>query len=228
MRIYFFKLKRDRFISGQSFVELALTLPVIILLIAGLVEVGFVMYTYLTVLDQTREAARFASVRDYRQGLESGILDPSTTCQDRNLDYYYDTACFFIDPDLNPYITFQNSNLDDVAISVFTVNDNHVSNRWPNDSDHVWSLFNDNWTKDCNGNVVQTEPFMTDDDIEHLFVTDAPADRGLVLVEGYYCYHLLLNLPIVDQIIPSPFRIHAYTIMPAGEAIPTPTPIPPP
>jgi hypothetical protein len=226
MRKQFLKFGRERLSAGQSFVELALTLPVIILLIAGLVEVGFVMYSYLTMLDQTREAARFASIRDYRQGAESGIPDPLTTCRDAYLDYYYDTACFFIDPDLNPYITFRDSNFDDVAISVFTVNDNHVSNRWPNDSDHVWSLFNDNWTKDCEGNVVNTTPFLTDADIEHLFVTDAPDDRGLVLVEAYYCYNLLLNLPIINQIVPSPFRIHAYTMMPAGEAIPTPTPIP--
>jgi hypothetical protein len=61
-----------------------------------------------------------------------------------------------------------------------------------------------------------------------MFVANAPEDRGLVLVEGYYCYDLLLDLPIFAQIVPSPFRIHAYTIMPASEAIPTPTPIPPP
>jgi len=211
--------------SGQSFVELALILPVVILLLIGLVEVGFVFYAYLTVLDQTREAARFASIRDYRAGQASGLADPIVSCDDNRLDYYYDIACFFIDPDLNPYITFEFADYDDVAISVFTVNDNHVSDRWPDD-DGVWSLFDDNWTKDCEGNLIQDEPFMTNDEIEALFEADAPDDRGLVLVEGYYCYDLFLNLPLVAQIVPSPFRIHAYSIMPASEAIPTPTPIP--
>lgn len=226
MAIWFRRLKAIGKDSGQSFVELALILPVVLLLLIGLVEVGFVFYAYLTVLDQTREAARFASIRDYRAGVELGISDPTVTCNDQRLDYYYDIACFFIDPDLNPYITFEPGDYDDVAISVFTVNDNHVSDRWPDDSDGVWSLFNDNWKKDCEGNIVQDEPFMTNDEIEDLFVSNAPDDRGLVLVEGYYCYDLFLNLPLVSQIVPSPFRIHAYTIMPASEAIPTPTPIP--
>jgi hypothetical protein len=244
MRIILTYLKKKRSKSGQSFVELALTFTVILLLLAGLVEVGFVFFSYLTVLDQTREAARFASIRDYTEGMDTylptaagqcpenpladGVTDYCDACRDDWLDYFYDTACFFIDSDLNPYITFSAPNLDDVAITVFTINDNNVSDRWPDDSDGVWSLNNDNWKKDCDGTVVHTEPFLTDDEIEAMFVANAPEDRGLVLVEGYYCYDLLLDLPIFAQIVPSPFRIHAYTIMPASEAIPTPTPIPPP
>ncbi|MCI0519245.1 MAG: pilus assembly protein [Chloroflexi bacterium] len=199
--------------------------PVILLLLAGITEVGFIFFAYLTVLDQTREAARFASVRDYNAGADSGVADPLTTCTDAQLDFYYDTACFFIDPALNPYSTFREDDFDDVAISVFTIADNEVTDRYPMDGDGVWSLYSDNWKKDCNGDVVNSDPFLGEEAIEALFVADAPDDRGLVLIEGYYCYDLLLNLPIISQIVPSPFRIHAYTIMPAPEAIPTPTPI---
>ena len=71
-----------------------------------------------------------------------------------------------------------------------------------------------------------TTPHISNAEIESMFVADAPDDRGLVMVEGYYCYDLLLSIPIVSQIYSSPIRIHAYTIMPAPEAIPTPTPIP--
>jgi hypothetical protein len=46
------------------------------------------------------------------------------------------------------------------------------------------------------------------------------------LVEVYYCYHQVLNLPFISQFIPNPMRLHTYSIMPAPEAIPTPTPIP--
>jgi hypothetical protein len=212
--------------KGQSFVELVISLPIILLLLAGLVEVGFMLYTYLTILDLTREAARFASTRDYRAGQSSGLGDPLSACDDNALDYYYDTACFFIDDDLNPYITFKDSNYDDVAISVFTISNNRVTDRWPNDGDGVWSLYNDNWKKDCEGNVITSEPFYTNAEVEAEFVANAPRDRGLVLVEGYYCYHLLMNFPIISQIFASPVRLHAYTIMPAPDAIPTPTPIP--
>ncbi len=234
-------LKSKRSDMGQSFVELVLAFPVVLLLLAGMVEIGFIFFAYLTVLDQTREAARFASIRDYEEGYAT-VLPPAPgpcpaepgdyptsdycdACRDEFLDYFYDSACFFIDPDLNPYTTFQASNFDDVAISVFTVNDDHVSNRWPDNAYDVWSLNADNWMKDCEGNVVATEPFITNAELEAMFVASAPEDRGLVMVEGYYCYHLLLNLPIISQFVTTPIRIHAYTIMPAGEAVPTPTPI---
>jgi hypothetical protein len=57
-------------------------------------------------------------------------------------------------------------------------------------------------------------------------MTGAPTDRGIVAVETWVCYDMVLNLPFISGFIPSPFRIHTYTIMPAPEAIPTPTPIP--
>lgn len=215
---------------GQSFVELAILLPLVLLLLAGLVEVGFLMFTYMNALDLTREAARFLSTRDYREAIvtdASGL--PFSACTDNALHYYYDAACFFIDEGLNPYMNFSEDKYDDVAISVFTVASNNVSDRWPQggDTDGVWSLYNDNWTKDCRtGDPVTTEPFFTDDDIEAMFQTNAPAERGIVAVEVYICYSQILQLPIIADIVPDPFRLHAYTIMPAPEAIPTPTPIP--
>lgn len=44
--------------DGQSIVELALTLPLLILLAFGLVEVGSVLNSYMTVTTSAREAAR--------------------------------------------------------------------------------------------------------------------------------------------------------------------------
>jgi hypothetical protein len=118
------------------------------------------------------------------------------------------------------------------VITVFTINDNHVSDRWP-DNDHDgnidnnhWSLYNENWQRDCDGNLTSIDPFYTNEEIEAMFFPDAPEDRGLVLVELYYCYRQVLGLPGLTQIVPNPLRMHAFTLMPAAEAIPTPTPIP--
>jgi Flp pilus assembly protein TadG len=44
---------------GQSLVELALTLPVLLLLLVGVVEVGNGLNAYLTVVDAAREGARY-------------------------------------------------------------------------------------------------------------------------------------------------------------------------
>jgi hypothetical protein len=214
---------------GQSFVELALIIPVLLVVLAGLTEVGFFMFAYLNALDLTREAARFASTRDFKIQ-ELSDPDPShlpmSACTDSVLHYYYDTACFFVDPQLNPYIPLDPNNYDDVTISVFSVNDNNTINqRFPTPGG-VWSLYNNNWQKDCQGNVITTTPDFTNADIQSDFLANAPHSKGLVLVEVYYCYHQVLNLPFISQFIANPIRLHTYSIMPAPEAIPTPTPIP--
>ena len=216
--------------SGQSFVELTIILPLLLLMLIGMVEVAFTMFAYMTALDLSREAARFASTRDFNfEDVDTGntICDGLTVqecaCEDTFLHYYRDTACFYTDPTLNPFFDFDPAKYDDVVVSVLTIADNTVHARHP---DPVWSLNGDNWTKDCQGNVVRSEPFFTDAIIASDFVTEAPDDRGLVIVESYICYDLILPIPLLSDFIKSPFRIHAYTIMPASEAIPTPTPIP--
>jgi TadE-like protein len=238
------KIKRIREHSGQSLVELALILPLILLMLAGMVEVAFGMFAYLTALDLTREAARFASVRDYHELNPTNELHPAgyvadaaTACNDDVLHYYYDAACFFTDTDLNPFLEFNPAKYDDLVITVFTVVNHHVSvsplpdGRHPGGSDSpsgpgYWSLYNDNWQKDCQGNVVSTTPFFTNAVLEDSLISTAPKDVGVVTIEAYICYDLIMHLPFISNFIPSPFRIHAYTVMPAPEAIPTPTPIP--
>jgi hypothetical protein len=209
-------------LKGQSFVELALILPIILVLLAGMVEVASFIFTYLNLLDLTREAARFASIRDWR----SEEIDPTPyppilpfeewACVDESLDFYYDTACFFTDQDLNRFTRLDPNNFDDVYISVVTISNGTVSDR------RDWALYGDNWSKDCEGNTILNEPFFTNAELK----PDTSVDRGLVIVEVYYCYDQILQLPIISDIVPNPARIHTYTIMPAPEAIPTPTPIP--
>jgi len=46
---------------GQSLVELAFIFPILLLMLAGLVEVGYYANNYLTVLDASREGARYAA-----------------------------------------------------------------------------------------------------------------------------------------------------------------------
>ncbi|MCC7129617.1 MAG: hypothetical protein B6D39_00630 [Anaerolineae bacterium UTCFX2] len=228
--------------SGQSFVELAIMLPLLLLMLVGMVEVAFTMFIYLTALDLTREAARFASVRDFNVldpygelnptgpvascGTDEGgnpITDPARcACLDDDLHFFLDAACFFTDPKLNPFIPFDR-NTDDVVITAFTVAGGHISESHPGAG--YWSLNNDNWKKDCYGNVVRSAPIFSWSDIEENFVADAPADKGLVLVEAFYCWNPVAYLPFISDYIPSKIRIHTYTFMPSPEALPTPTPI---
>jgi len=230
--------------SGQSFVELALVLPVLLFLLVGFVEVGGIVYNYLSLLDVAREAARFAADRDPEVLNGDMSSYPISACEDNALHFYLDTACVIIGSGFNPDITL-NPSTDDVAISIFTIDDNTVVRRRPEDGDGVWSLYSDNWTKNCDGSLRSTTPFMTNGEIVGNFavptptfgsgtptpgagtsVPGGPTDKGIVLVEIYYCHEQMLNLPVVGDLIPNPVPLHAFSVMPAPEAAPTPTPLP--
>jgi hypothetical protein len=154
---------------GQSFLELALVLPILLLILMGLVEISIFIGRYLDVLDLTREAARFASVRDPFD--TNAPVDFNCSTVDR-FSFYYDTACIMsplqtqacLDADdpfcngLNAYLNL-NPETDDVVISVFTVEGaNIVSDTHPKSGDgassatdeggqttHFWALSDTSW-----------------------------------------------------------------------------------
>jgi len=55
--------------------------------------------------------------------------------------------------------------------------------------------------------------------VSSLLVTDAP-DTGILIVEVWYGYDQVLNLPWLDPFLPDPVMLHAYTIMPLIAAEP--------
>jgi len=230
--------------SGQSFVELAIVLPILLFLLIAFVEIGAIIYNYLSLLDVVREAARFAADRD-PEVLNGDMSNyPTSACEDDALHYYLDTACVVIGTNFNQDITL-NPATDDIAISIFTIDNNVVVDRKPNDADGVWSLYADNWTKNCDGTFHSNTPFFpqtaSDPWVAYstptsgpgtptpgagTVVPGGPTDKGIVLVEIYYCHHQLLNLPLISDLIPNPVPLHAYAVMPAPQAAPTPTPLP--
>ncbi len=46
---------------GQSLVEFALTLPILLLILVGVVDLGRVYYSYMTVINASREGARYGA-----------------------------------------------------------------------------------------------------------------------------------------------------------------------
>ena len=53
---------RERRAGGQSLVEFALVLPIIVLLVAAFVEIGRAVFAYNTIANAARQAARVAAV----------------------------------------------------------------------------------------------------------------------------------------------------------------------
>jgi len=261
---------------GQSFLELALVLPVLLIMLLGLVEVAYFIGHYLDALDLTREAARFASIRDPFAPI---VSDLNCFTADR-FNFYWDTACVFSPPEqadcdaalpdngkdlgggnllywcngMNQYLDF-NPATDDIVISLYTVKkDNSIGATHPHGAESVtdykgnisyyWAFSNhktgtyvatDNWKKDCQGNVVRTEPYYTQARLEdqlNLSTSEFPSNvtpaavnsnRGFVAVEIFYCHRQILGVPLLTDFIPNPLMLHTYTLMPLPAAAPTAT-----
>lgn len=120
---------------GQSMVEMALAFPILLLVLVGTVEVGKYFNDYLTLLDATREAARFAADQEYSRAFEP-LYDPGDPhegfyisggqCDD---DFYRQTSCLVFQ---NIYGFRINPAVDDVVVSVFSIGSNgQVAYRFP-------------------------------------------------------------------------------------------------
>ncbi len=260
----------SRLTRAQSFIEFALVIPILLLILLGVVELTLFLGTYINLLDLTREAARFASSRDPFAASMRGDFNCSTSSTNRPPDpnadnFFYDTACIFSQLQNTPTCTDPafcngfNSTIpiksaeDDILISVFTetgtsqvTNEDGISTPYngvitPNEFNNasnqipwVWSdhdadtAHNANWRRDCNrlSDPAPANPAFTNEVIQNYLKTNAMANKGFVVVEVVYCYHQVLNVPILAQFLPNPMRIHAYTIMPLPAAQPTRTPRP--
>lgn len=166
---------------GQSFVELALVLPILIIMLLGVVEITMFLGRYLDALDLTREAARFASARDSRPEVQALISDVDCS-EPEPFNFYWHTACIFSPPQtddqcldcigyavgdagrpahckycngLNPFMVMK-PETDDVLISVFTIVNRQSSSEspvttWALSNHDLDSTHSNNWQYDCSG-----------------------------------------------------------------------------
>jgi len=104
------KSKRKRREGGQSAVELALTLPLLLLLIFGMLEMGWLASTRLVLDNITRE------------GVRSGIIATSAAANTQDvIDRINDMKPAHLTNTLNVTVTYSNpSNFRDGDITVVT------------------------------------------------------------------------------------------------------------
>lgn len=217
------KMKKRK---GQALIELAILFPVLLILLSGLIEFGFFLNQYLSIMDAARNAARFASDSIYY--MSDNDHDCSTT-----LDFYRQTACL-VNSELRqerPFVEMNDNGTpdsflddyldpnrgDEIIVSAFSVSNQLVTARHP-DSDG-WS-----YTVDMGMGSGEPSRFSISDVENLLQETDAPR-TGYVLVEIIYHYDQLLKLPWITAFIPDPTPLYAYAFMPLASAEPTPTPI---
>ncbi len=191
---------------GQSIVEFTILLPVILIMLSGLVEFGFLLNQYLDVIDSARETARFGANLDPLSP-DDGIVNCNNTT------YFYRLLPCMAERTMGDII-LDYPNGDDVVLSSFAVSGGTVQARFP-DADG-WSY------SQSLGNPGQLSGFTTAE-IEALLDPAAPR-TGFVLVELYYNYNMLLKLPWITAFVPDPVTLYAYSIMPNVRVEPTPTP----
>jgi hypothetical protein len=219
---------------GQSMVEMALSLPILLLVLAGTLEVGWYYNTYMTLVDATREAARYAADGDI------ALVDLSDTYADCNADFYYQAACLLKQ---NMFGVTFNEDEDDIVVSAVTLNDaGQVLWRYPlycggpippDDPPGYYRLCDSKVTYPSQGWSYQAHKnhaadsrvrssYFPNDQVEARLPDNMPG-TALVIVEIYHVHRQLLGLiPPGMPILPQEIVMHAYTIMPVPSAAPLP------
>ena len=208
---------------GQSLVEVAIAFPVFIMLLSGVIEFGFILNYYLSLLDATRDAARVYSGGD--PFLADGVTDNDS-------QFYYQAAVLVrrtLDPSYNPLTnTFDaayrgrrivlDPKTDDVIVTVYGAGASGVV-LW-RDAGPYYLPFPPYVDADRTNTPKHYPSIFTTTNITSSRVTGAP-DAGILVVEVHYNYHHILGLPWMAAILPNPLHLQAYTIMPirAGEPV---------
>jgi hypothetical protein len=217
---------------GQSMVEVAIVFPLLIMLFSGMVEFGFMLNTYLSLLDATRQTARAMSNTTPFVSIDDST-SPPTIVDDMD---FYDTAVGLIIDTLAPpgagtehvrKIVFDPSR-DDIIISVLRVSVDEPTppalpsivgiERFPQGlANPYYQAF---------GNHLSA--YSDNSRIEDLMTKNGttPVRTGILIIEIYYGYDGVLKLPWVEAFLDT-ITLHADTVMPLVTAKPpriTPTP----
>jgi hypothetical protein len=217
--------------KGQSFVEMAIVLSVLLLLVVGMVEFGNLLNQYINLVDGAREGARFASNNDPFLDSTTGLDDYShpQTSFFTNIDLVIEGDLSEPDPakrtsaiaplELDPVTTGVRTNgepyeADDILITFYSVSGGTITGTFG-----PWSPYNGYAASLADRSQI-TPAF-----IQGQLEGGAPS-TGIVVVEIFYNYHQLLklNLPIFGYVIPDPMQMHTYAIMPLSGAEATPGP----
>ncbi len=238
------RIRRRR---GQSIVEFALMAPILLLLLSGLFEFGFIFTNYLSVLDAARNASRFSSDNQY--DMRDADLDcDEETDGSATKDFYRQAGCLAVGELLaeQPTTTLclkgvinehcdgtTYAMMDDVIISVFSILHDidtgaYEIRRFPEDGgcpEKGWSyaadlMGLDQCTTPRDGLHLSKYPSTK---IATNLVTGAP-NTGFVLVEINYRYWQMLAMPWFTQFVGDPIFMNIYALWPLVSAEPTNTP----
>ena len=203
--------------KGQSLVEFTLMLPVLLIMLSGVIEAGFMLNSYLDVIDAARETARFAANDDpIRADLDGSPIYPNPNFYARVFSLAKESlksgsdGRIDWDPSPAPPLPCDPVN-GDVVVSSFAVLGSSVEDRFPQGAPNGQSM--------C-GNFSSKFAYAIGDPIYQ----SAAINSGLVVVEIFYEYNQVLALPWITAFLPDPVTLYAYSFMPNINVEPTSTP----
>lgn len=202
---------------AQSLVEFAISLPILILLLTGMVEFGFMLNTYLSVQDAARSTARrYSTINPYNP---DGSDNPA---------FFQDAAQYLAElmaPSNDPGARQleMDPNRDNVLVSLIGVQVDEST-----EPATISTIFRH---ADTSGAAYyklfsQTNPptRYTDASIEEYMTADGsqPVDTGFLIIEVHYGYEGTLNLPWTRPFMSpeEPAMMYISVIMPTIYAKP--------
>lgn len=206
---------------GQSLVEFTILLPLLLIMLSGLIEFGFLLNYYLDVIDGAREAARFAANDDpIHDDFTGAYIDPNPEFYFRAQELSKQSLQASSDgriewPGRADSTEAQDCSAvnGDVVVSAFATLGSSVNRRYP-------IAAGDNGVSLC-GNYYSK---LTTAEVNSILSGSSIPNSGFVLIELYYDYNQILALPWITAFVPDPVTLYAYSIMPNVNVEPTPTP----
>jgi hypothetical protein len=222
--------------------EFAIFLPILLLLIAGLIEIGAYANVYMEYLDASREAARFganldpeetsAHRFDYRVGYPP-FPDVTAMSQDElrmvcrqgeTTNFFYEVACLAMET--LPYNSLDPSQGDDIVISVIRVKTGGIVDRWPSPTfperdpnDPAYHFRGSVSGRYCWSLYGTRESEFDNAELAGRLRAGAP-NTGFVIVEIFHLEEQFTRFFTIGDFLPDPIPLHVYSVFPVSAAEP--------
>lgn len=210
------RLKGDK---GQSLVELALTLPLLLLMFAGLVEIGAALRNYLVVVNANREGTRFAARGRWFDTDEEVDLIFQRVIAAAGIEQRSGDLVQFLrtgsigDLDENTTLAVHYIEVPDQIDDVGGVTDEAATIYGPW---YTGTLHYGESRVDANAvaSAAQAEnkefnaKYFVQDEL-----LDIPSEDNFVILETWFEHEQLLKLPIFTEILPEKFTLYARSQM---------------
>jgi hypothetical protein len=189
-------------VRGQNLVEITLIMPIVLLLFAGMVEVGFAVHAHVIVSSAAREGARFGS-----RGIHVEFDDIASIVE---TSMETGVPLIFTGPEANALIIVTEVDVDgDGSYSIYRQEDkgdlpisssvcDSVINSCPSGSLDIQKIIKANNSFNAN---------------ENFCLGKLGCDGDFVVVEVYYLHNSVVLSAFTRDLIPDPFPIKARAVM---------------